>query len=141
MWLPNEFTLLGKELVKMKYPNESRPDLIYTNPETTVNVSFSHKWEKLAAGQEGEVRDQIGEVIQNLYPTCSIMTRESVPAGESEAAWMDFVTPAIDVPIYNLMFFTPLRGRLLMGSCNCLAQDQEDWKELFVQMIATIRTV
>lgn len=140
IWLPDGFTLLGKELVKVKYPNESRPDLIYTNTETTVNISFSHKREKMDAGQEGEVRDQIGEVIQNLYPTCGILDRGSVRAGEHEAAWMDFVTPAIDTPIYNLMFFTPLRGRLLMGSCNCLAQDQEDWKELFVQMIATIRT-
>ena len=42
--------------------------------------------------------------------------------------------------IYNLMFFTPLKGRLFMGSCNCFAQDQEDWKDLFVQMIASIRT-
>lgn len=140
IWLPDTFALLGKELLRIKYPNENRPDIVYTNPETTVNVSFSHKWEKLDAGQEGEVRDVIGQVIGKLYPTCSILSRESVQAGEHEAAWMDFVTPAMDTQIYNLMFFMQLKGRLLMGSCNCLAQDQEEWKDLFVQMLATVRT-
>lgn len=140
IWLPDTFALLGKDLLRIKYPNENRPDIVYTNPETTVNVSFSHKREKLDAGQEGEVRDVIGQVIGKMYPTCSILSRESVQAGEHEAAWMDFVTPAMDTQIYNLMFFMQLKGRLLIGSCNCLAQDQEEWKDLFVQMLATIRT-
>lgn len=139
MWLPDEFTLLGKELMRIKYPNESRPDIIYTNPEATVNVSFSHKRERFSAGEEEELRDYMGEIIQNMYPTSSILDKGLVQAGEKAASWMDFVTPAIDTKIYNLMFFSPLKGRLLMGSCNCLAHDQEDWKALFLQMIATLR--
>ncbi|MDE6887897.1 MAG: hypothetical protein K2P45_04530 [Eubacterium sp.] len=140
IWMPKEFAPLGKELIKIKYPNENRPDIIYSNQETTVNVSFSHKQEKLEAGQEEELRDYMAVVIQNLYPTCSILHKESVTLGENLVAWMDFVTPAIDMQIYNVMFFTPLKGRLLMGSCNCLAQDKEDWQDLFVQMLASIRT-
>ncbi|MDE6971322.1 MAG: hypothetical protein K2P69_16460 [Eubacterium sp.] len=140
MWLPDEFTMLNKMMIKVKYPNENRPDIIYSNKETTINVSFSHKRDKLLAGQEEEVRDYMGQVIQRLYPTSSIIDKEVVSAGENKVAWMDFVTPAMDGQIYNLMFFTPLKGRLFMGSCNCFAQDQEDWKDLFVQMIASIRT-
>lgn len=140
IWLPDEFAPLGKEMVKIKYPNENRPDLIYSNTETTVNVSFSHRLEKLTAGQEREVCDSVGQVIQNLYPGCNMIGKDTVLAGELEVAWMDFVTPAMDAQIYNLMFFTRLKGRLLMGNCNCLAQDREDWKGLFLQMLATIRT-
>lgn len=140
IWLPKDFELLGKEFVKIKYPSENRPDIIYSNPETTVNVSFLHKQEKLAAGQEAEVRDYLSHVVHNLYPSCGILDKNSVQAGENEAAWMDFLAPAMDSYVYNMMFFTPLKGRLLMGTCNCPESDKEDWKELFVQMIATIRT-
>lgn len=140
IWLPDNFTLLSKELAKMKYPNENRPDLIYSNSETTVNICFSHRWEKLAAGQEREVCDSIGQVIVSLYPGSSIIEKGTVLLREMEVAWMDFITPAIDAKIYNLMFFMRLKGRILMGNCNCLAQDQEDWKEFFLQMFATIRT-
>ena len=140
MWMPEDFTILGKKYAEMKYPS-GRPDLIYSNPDTTVNVSFLYRQEKLAAGQEVEVRDDLGQIVQNLYPTCGVLDKNSVPVGESEAAWVDFLAPAMDSYIYNMMFVVSLKGRLLMGTCNCPEADQEDWKDLFVQMIATIRTV
>ena len=140
MWLPQNFTLLGKEFIKMKYPSENRPDLIYSNPETTVNVCFLLKQEKLAAGQEVQVRDYLGHIVHNLYPGCGILDKDCVKAGENEAAWMDFLAPAMDSYVYNMMYITSFKGRLLMGTCNCPESDKEDWKDLFVRMIATIRT-
>ena len=140
MWMPDVFAPLNKELVRIKYPSENRPDRIYSNPQTTVNISFSHKQEKMESGQAGEVRDYMGQVIENLYPSSSIMEKDSVKYGENEVVWMDFVSPAMDIQIYNLMFFTSLKGRLFMGSCNCPAHEQEDWKGLFLQMISSMRT-
>lgn len=141
MWLPKQFTLLSKEYAKIKYPSENRPALIYSNPETTVNLTFSHKQEKLAAGQEAEVCDAFGQVMRRLYPTCRILQQGLVQARNNQAAWMDFVVPAMDTAIYNLLFVTPVKGRMLIGTCNCPQPDQEDWEDLFVQMITTIRTV
>lgn len=86
------------------------------------------------------MRDYMGQVIENLYPSSSIMEKDCVKSGENEVAWMDFVSPAMDIQIYNLMFFTSLKGRLFMGSCNCPAHEQEDWKRLFLQMISSMRT-
>lgn len=140
MWLPDTFSPLDRELARVKYPNENRPDYIWSNPQTTVNVSLTHRQETLEPGQTGEVRDYMGQMIENLYPSGSILDKGMLQGGEHETAWMDFVTPALDTRIYNLMFFMPLKGRLLMGSCNCLAHEQEDWKGLFVQMLSSIRT-
>lgn len=142
MWMPDTFAPLGRELMRIKYPNENRPDDIYSNSQATVNISLSHKQEKMEPGETREVRDYMGQIIENLYPSSSISDQNVVKAAEHEheIAWMDFVTPAMDMQVYNLMFFTPLRGRLLMGSCNCPAQEQEDWKGLFLQMLASIRT-
>ncbi|MCI8892914.1 MAG: hypothetical protein HFH34_16610 [Eubacterium sp.] len=142
MWMPDTFAPLSRELMRIKYPNENRPDHIWSNPQTTINVSFSHRQEKMEPGEAGEVRGYMGQVIGHLYPSSSILDQDLVKADqhEHEIAWMDFVTPAMDTQIYNLMFFTSLKGRLLMGSCNCLAHEQEEWKGLFIQMILSIRT-
>lgn len=142
IWMPDTFAPLGREPMRIKYPNENRPDHIYSNPEATVTIAFSHRQEKMGPTEAGKVRDYMGQVIENLYPSSSILDQDLVIAGEHkhEIAWMDFVTPAVDTQLYNLMFFTQLRGRLLMGSCNCLSYEQEDWKGLFVQMLASIRT-
>ena len=43
MWLPDGFGPLSGEMARLKYPSVNRPDIIYTNPGTTINVTFSHK--------------------------------------------------------------------------------------------------
>lgn len=139
IWMPDEFGPLSKDLARLKYPNENRPDVIYTNKETTVNVTFSHKREKLKEGEEEEIRDYMKEVVRRVQPSSEMIEEGTVKSKEACLAWFDFVTPAIDADIYNLMFFSSLGGRLLIGSCNCLEADRGDWKELFLQMLGTAR--
>lgn len=139
IWMPDSFGQLSKELARLKYPNENRPDIIFTNPETTVNVTVSHKQDKLGKGQEEEIRDYMEQVIARLHPESGTIEKQTALAGEHCFAWFDFVTPAIDTEIYNLMFFTALENRLLMGACNCLKPDMEEWKELFIQMLESVR--
>jgi len=138
IWLPEDFKILGRELAKLKYPDENRPDIIYTNPQTTVNIAFSRQ--ALAAGFEKEACSFVCQQIQKLHPGSSILDRKTVRAGEMELECLVFVTLAEDAMIYNQMFFLPLEGRLLIGNCNCRAQEQDEWEELFAQMIASIRT-
>lgn len=140
MWLPDGFGPLSGEMARLKYPNENRPDIIYTNPGTTINVTFSHKTDRLEEGQEEEIRDYMGEIVQRLHPSSEIIEKNTAEAENCRLAWFDFVTPAIDTDIYNIMFFTSLQGRLLMGGCNCLDEDKDVWKELFVQMLGTVRS-
>ena len=143
MWMPDTFAPLSRELMRIKYPNENRPDhYLVQSPRRRLTSRFSHRQEKMEPGEAGEVRGYMGQVIEHLYPSSSILDQDLVKADqhEHEIAWMDFVTPAMDTQIYNLMFFTSLKGRLLMGSCNCLAHEQEEWKGLFIQMILSIRT-
>ena len=60
MWMPDTFAPLSRELMRIKYPNENRPDHIWSNPQTTINVSFSHRQEKMEPGEAGEVRGYMG---------------------------------------------------------------------------------
>lgn len=52
MRMPEQFELLGKELARLKYPSENRPDIIYSDPAATINVSFSYKQDRLSDGQQ-----------------------------------------------------------------------------------------
>ncbi len=139
MWMPREFELLSKNLAQIKYPNASRPDIIYSNAQATVNVAFARKAEKLLEGQEEDARDYFEQVIHRLQPASSTIEKQTQQAGGKQIAWFDFVSPAIDSDIYNLMFFASIGRQLLMGTCNCLKPEQNIWKELFIQMIASAR--
>ena len=99
-----------------------------------------YKQEKLEPGEEKEICGYLGQIVRNLYPTGDVLGESCVQAGENEVACVEFVTPAMDGTIYNMMFVTSLKGRMILGTCNCLKEDQEDWRDLFVQMLETIRT-
>lgn len=140
MWMPDEFALMSQEMARLKYPNENRPEIIYTSEDSTVNITFSKKKEKLNPGEEEQVRDDIELLILRLYPSAGTIEKQTALAVQNRIAWFDFISPAIDMDVYNLMFFTSLKGTLLMGACNCLSGEQGHWKDVFLQMLASLRT-
>lgn len=141
MWLPDEFDLLSGEMARIKYPAESRPEIIYSSQDMTVNISFSRKTAEMKPGEEEEIRDEVEEMIRRLYSSGSIMDKQTAAAEKNRLAWFDFVSPALDMDVYNLIFFTSLQGKLLTGACNCLSGDKDEWKDVFLQMLASVRTV
>lgn len=141
MWMPDCFKKMPQELAQWKYPDENRPAVIYTNTETTVNISFTHhQEEKLEAGEEEAYRDRMEQSMLQSFPASGTIEKDTVMAKTMPLAWFDFLTPAMDGEIYNLMFYASLDGRLLAGAFNCLSGDREDWKDCFMQMLATVRS-
>jgi hypothetical protein len=39
--IPESFDIMSEEMLKHKYPLETRPTLVYTNEDGTVNVAFN----------------------------------------------------------------------------------------------------
>ena len=139
MWLPEEFALMNRQQAKRKYLNEDRPETIYSNKGGDVNIAFSRRKGKLRDGEEGQIRDYTEQIIMRVYPSSHTIEKQIQQIGEKQVAWFDFVTPALDADVYNLVFFASLGKQLFMGSFNCIKCDQNIWKPLFLQMIACMR--
>ncbi len=148
MWLPEQFQKMPARMAKQKYPNAACMQQIYTNLEMTIDLCFM-----LPAGEiekdDEEVfafRDDIAQYVQQQYAPCEKLKRAVVKAGEVKVPWLEFVAPAEDTQIYNLLYFVALdvnkdtAAELLLGACNCPAQDADDWKNIFLQMLASMRT-
>ena len=48
---------------------------------------------------------------------------------------------AIDADIFNIMFITPLEGKMLYGSFNCILGMQDEWEKIAMYCIRTIKKV
>lgn len=139
MILPVIFEPMPENLVEIKYPSVNRPDFILSNPETTINLNFSHKADSLANEEAEEFKNIIQEGILRMNPSSNVIDSSIIEVEQHNIAYFDFITPAVDTEIYNLMFFFSLEERLLMGSFNCIKQDMYDWKEIFIQMLQSIK--
>ena len=59
----------------------------------------------------------------------------------SSRRWLAYETMAIDADIFNIMFITPLEGKMLYGSFNCILGMQDEWEKIAMYCIRTIKKV
>ena len=136
--LPEKFAIMSKELAETKYPSVHRPSEIYTNAETTINFSLTHT--KEAATNEGipKTKDTLQKVVMRMHPASKVFDSDVLNVSGLQIGYFDFVTPALDMNVYNVTFVFSLDKRLVVGSFNCPHESMDDWKPLLVQMLQSI---
>lgn len=145
IYLPDFFEIMSAEMAALKYPSARRPELIYTNPDTTINLSFNHTATKLKTDiteeEMTEFKDYMLEVIQKMQPAAEILSEGVEEINGQQLGYLEFVTPALDTDIYNFNFLVELQGRALICSFNCIAEKMTDWKVAAKGMMQTVEIV
>jgi hypothetical protein len=133
--MPEKFAIMSKQLAEIKYPSVNRPGEIYTNSETTINFSLTHT--KDAATNEGipEIKEAFQQIITRMHPASNIIDSVVLDVSGLNIAYFDFVTPALDMDIYNVTFVFSLDKRIVVGSFNCPQESMDEWKPLLAQML------
>lgn len=138
MLMPKEFKIMEEELAEIKYPGEDKPDYIYTNEDTTVNLTFSIEEGEIDNEEIEEVKNILEKQMERLHPASKIEDSETIKVEEKNISHFSFDVPLIDGEVYNFMFFMELRGQLLMGTFNSNVYNKKEWKPLVKQMLKTI---
>ncbi|TCO68976.1 hypothetical protein [Marinisporobacter balticus] len=139
MFMPTEFEIMDEELAEIKYPGEDKPDYIYTNEDTTVNLTFSIEEGEINNEEIEEVRDILAKQMQKLYPASKIEDSETLQLDEKSISYFSFDVPLLDGDLYNFMFFMEIKGELLMGTFNSSVYQKKEWKPILKQMLMTIK--
>lgn len=142
MMLPSEFQIMDESLARAKYPDEDRPDYIYTNEDTTVNLTFSLDNSGVIHDDEvEEVKDILKNQIKRLYPGTKMEDSKPIKTDEKNVSYFFFEIPLIDGNLFQLMFFMEHKNQLIMGAFNCGIYQKKQWKPLILQMLKTLKEV
>lgn len=136
--LPREFEVMSEDMMKLKYPSERRPTLVYTDKTGGINVAFNHTTSKANQQQIDAYKDNFVNTFKNLYPSAEWNETGTKEINGRKVGYLELVTPALDTKIYNLMFFTDLDGRLLLCTFNCVEKKQKDWHETAKQIMSSL---
>lgn len=128
--IPKSFSIMSDEMAEFKYPMESRPTIIYTDEAASVNVAFNYTDTALSDDQISDFLSQMEEMVSNLYPSADWKNVEKKTINENDVGVLEFVSPAIDTEIYNLIWFCALDGRLLISTFNCTLEQLEEWEPI-----------
>jgi hypothetical protein len=135
--MPDNFEMMDSGLLALKYPNAAaRPSEVYTNAEGTINIALNHT-------QNGATDDDLPEVKKameaqfNRAPF-SFVSGEIKEINEKSFVVLEFVSPAVDTRIYNLMAIGSLEDRLVMITFNCTEKDRQGWESVGKKIINSI---
>ena len=106
------------------------------NGDGTVNFTFS----LFEAGlEEQQIEDALGQfksVIRKVNP--AFVFYDLAVEKDKALGWFDFKSYGFDEQIYNVMYITPIEGKLMHGIFNCLYRDILEGKEPVHQIMMSV---
>ncbi len=136
--LPTSFTDMHMEQAKLKYPMEQRPQVIKTNEETDINFTFSLIDQPLTNEQVKHLRDTLKGVLKNARPDMRFTEEGMEEMEERRVGWFELTYSGLDSRLYNIMYFTPIEGKMMHGIFNCPAKTAVNWRPVVFEMMHTI---
>ncbi|CAH2715104.1 hypothetical protein BACCIP111895_02288 [Neobacillus rhizosphaerae] len=141
MLLPESFHIMSEEVAKIKYPNENRPTIIYTNDKTTINISLKYTTTQINDSQIPEFHNSIKQMFEKLYPSAKWLDEKVIKTNDGKnVGVLEVITPAIDTNIYNFMYLIELDNKVLIATFNCTEEKMDDWKPIAKEIMGSIVT-
>ncbi len=138
--LPVDFVTMPESIKKIKYPVESRPSLVKTSLDTSVNFSFTRTAQGMRENQLPMASKQMRMIIQRMNPANIFFEEgQDVTDFSYPFCWFDYKSYALDDQIYNFMYLMLLSEKIILHGCfNCKFELGKEWKDIVQQVIKTI---
>ncbi|WP_107924724.1 hypothetical protein [Lysinibacillus parviboronicapiens] len=138
MCMPTSFDVMEPELMDIKYPSSRRPDYIYTSESTSINVTMKIMEQQIKAEELEDFTQTMMNILQKTQPTAKMLDIDMEEVNSVQIGYFDFIMPALDNKIYNLMFLFRVGENVTMGSINCLQKEMNIWKPIAYGMMESI---
>lgn len=139
--LPQSFKQMSDQELATKYPRSgSLPQEAYSNAAGTVSLAFNHTSNTLSPADLPDFRQSFARQFKG---TLGIEFKGSSIKNINgrDFAILEFISPAMDTNIYNLMFLTSLDNRLLICTFNCVQGEMEKWKPTCQQILNSVQVI
>ncbi|WP_427108159.1 hypothetical protein [Lysinibacillus xylanilyticus] len=137
--MPKIFSIMPAALASLKYPSERRPNIIYTDESSTINLAFNKTSHSLPDEGVAEFQENMIEVLEQAQPAAEWFDTDVIQIDDKTVGFIEVITPAIDGEIFNLMFFVSIDGKALIGTFNCMEEDTETWRPIARAMMETMQ--
>lgn len=137
--IPKAFDIMSENLIKIKYPSENRPTLVYSNDTGSINVALNLTVNKANQDVILPYKDNFVKTFKSIYPDAKWIGEGVKIINGKKVGFIEFITPAIDTDIYNLMFFTDLEGKLLLCTFNCTKINMDEWDSTAKEIMNSLK--
>ncbi len=139
--VPESFTPLRAAALQAKYPQANRPEIVFSDESTGVNIAITYSPQKLQPSQLGEVHKVLDQTMRRAQPGAEWHDSRLLMIGDRQWAILDFTAQAVDTRIHNQMLATATGGRLLLAALNVTEQQEAQWREALAAVTQSLRVI
>lgn len=139
--LPDNLAAMDPELAALKYPSNRRPDPLFCDRTGSVSLGLTHTQAEVRGETIVEFSRAMQQTLQRLQSSAQFMDEGVKVIHGRPVSWFEFIAPAIDGDIYNLMAFLELEGRALLVGLNCPDKVMSQWRPVAKGILATLEII
>ncbi|WP_252255013.1 hypothetical protein [Clostridium sp. ZBS12] len=139
IYIPKDFNEMSLAARKLKYPSESRPEIIKCNEKGNICITLKEINNPLEEENVEKLKNGMKVIIRKTNPANVFYEDGVLEVDCKNIGFFEFKSYAIDDSLYNIMFFLEFEGKTLMGTFSCLYKECQEWREIAFQVIKTIR--
>lgn len=141
IYIPKDFTDMSLAARKLKYPSESRPEIIKCNEKGNICITLKKINNPLEEENVEKLKNGMKVIIRKTNPANVFYEDGVLEVDCKNIGFFEFKSYAIDDSLYNIMFFLEFEGKTLMGTFSCIYNECKEWREIAFQVIKTIRII
>jgi len=137
--LPTGLEILLPEKTRLKYPSDSKPDLILTTSDGLINITFKHSRIPLDEGIMDQLKDRIIMTINKKHSRVCWQKEGIKQVNGKQIGFCNFIVPTLDGNVFSLMFFVELNHQALIGNINGPVSLIEYWQPIADGLVESIK--
>lgn len=139
IWMPEDFEELTPEEVAVSYPLGNKPDKVYSNSYLDLSTGYNYTQHEVPEEYMGDFLKIARLALERTGPKVRILTENVKKTGGHTISSMEMISHTITESIYNLMYFTSLEGRVLLGFINFNCKNRGRYKSIAQEMLSSFR--
>ncbi len=138
IYMPEEFEELEDEIKKLIFPFAHPPKYVFASGETQFQITLNLTDNIVPDSGMPKFMKTAKALMERMGPQARILSCATVQKEERNIGIMEVATRAVDMNVYNVMFYLSIDQKLLTGSVICPAKCHERMVPIAKEIIDSI---
>lgn len=141
IWMPQDFEELSRENIDAIYLLGNKPDMVFGNSYLNFSVGFHYTENEVPDEYMGEFGKLARMILEKMGPKTNIYAQKAKVKGKHTISWLELTSHTVTDVVYNMMFFSSLKGRVLIGFINFHYQFLARYKRIADEMLESFQFI
>lgn len=141
IWMPEDFEAISQEAIAAIYLLGNKPELVMGNSYLNFSIGFHYTQHEVPNEYMGDFLKIAKLMLERCGPKVRIMSEKVRQVGKHTVSSLELISHTVTDSVYNIMFFSSLEGRVLIGFINFNYKFLDRYKSIAREMLESFHII